>query len=88
MSLIDNNILVQRGAWIYLLDEKGEKQEEWSWNSKAMFKQDMDANPEKLETLRELLNGANMIINATDEEIAEIEAEEQLIEDTMKELGE
>ena len=29
-----------------------------------------------------------MIINATDEEIAEIEAEEQLIEDTMKELGE
>ena len=86
--LIDNNVLVQRGAWIYLLDEKGEKQDEWSWNSKAMFKQDMDANPEKLETLRGLLNGANMIINATDEEIAEIEAEEQLIEDTMKELGE
>lgn len=91
--LIDENILVSRGSWIYLFDENGEKQLEWSWQGRAVFKQDMDEHPEKMEyllgLLREKDGKTNLIEALTDEEIAEIEQEEQAEEEAaINNLGE
>ena len=73
---------------MYILDSEGEKQEKWSWKSKAEFKADMDNNPDKLEELKNILhnNGGSVIHSATEEEIKEIEEEQKHEEDLLNQI--
>lgn len=87
-ALIESGIIVRRGSWLYILDSEGEKQEKWSWKSKAEFKADMDNNPDKLEELKNILhnNGGSVIHSATEEEIKEIEEEQKHEEDLLNQI--
>ena len=74
-QLIDTGILVSRGAWIYLLDENGEKDPNMSWYGKKAFKEDMINNPTKFDTLCSMIDENVGVHDLSAEEIASIEAE-------------
>ncbi len=74
--LLEKGILTKRGAYIDYLDKNGEQQEGWTWYGKNAFKKDVEENPEKMAKLKSLITG-NMTNAVTDEELAEIKAEEE-----------
>lgn len=73
-KLIDNNLLISKGAWIRRFDADGIEMPDYVWNGKTAFKRDMDAHPEKFAELKELV--ANSMIERLSEK--EIEAIENL----------
>lgn len=87
-QLIAKGILTTAGAWIYLLDENGEKDPSMSWCGKNKFKEDMIANPTKFDTLCAMLDGNTGAVTAIPEdEVKEIEAEQAEIDSTMEAAG-
>lgn len=76
LHLIDQGIIVQRGAWLYMLDANGEKDPNMSWNGRNAFKQDMIDNPTKFDTLLSVLDAGGLVSNLSAEEIEELEAQD------------
>lgn len=72
-ALISQGILVQKGAWIYLLNEDGSKNPDMSWMGKNAFKADMLEHPEKFDTLCSMLDVGSGIHDMTEEEALEIQ---------------
>ena len=60
-QLIERGIITKAGAWLYLLDENGEKQPDYSWNGKAKFKADMENNPDKFNKLYKMVQSKDLI---------------------------
>lgn len=87
-ALMEAGVIIRRGSWLYILDNEGEKQDEWSWGSKADFKIDMSEHPEKLDTLRTMLRetGGAVVHIATEEEMKEIEDEQKQEEDLLNQI--
>jgi recombination protein RecA len=83
-QLLEKGILTKRGAYIDLLDENGEQQEGWTWYGKNAFKKDVEEHPEKMEKLKSLIAG-NMTQDVSEEEMAEIKAEEEAEAKALKE---
>jgi RecA/RadA recombinase len=75
-QLIAQGIIVQRGAWLYMLDANGEKDENMSWCGKNAFKQDMIDNPSKFDTLLSVLDAGGLVSDLSEEEIEELEAQD------------
>jgi hypothetical protein len=75
-QLIAQGIIVQRGAWLYMLDTNGEKDENMSWCGKNAFKQDMIDNPSKFDTLLSVLDAGGLVSDLSEEEIEELEAQD------------
>lgn len=87
-QLIEKGILTTAGAWIYLLDADGNKDPNMSWCGKTKFKEDMEANPTKFDTLCALLDGITGAVNdMSEEEIKEIEEQEAALDAEMEEAG-
>lgn len=72
-QLIAQGIIVQRGAWLYMLDANGEKDPNMSWQGKGAFKQDMLDNPTKFDTLLSVLDAGGLVSDLSAEEIEELE---------------
>ena len=88
-QLIEKGIITQRGAWLYLLDENGEKDKDMSWQGKNAFKADMIANPVKFDTLCSMLDsiGTGAVHALSEQEILELEEEEKNLEQEMSNAG-
>ena len=67
--------MVQRGAWIFLVDENGELSEENKWNGKRKFREDMIEHPEKLDMIKALIGKTYQ--DMTKAEITELEKQEK-----------
>ena len=74
--LMKQGIVKQAGAWYCIVDDNGEKNQEFSWQGKNAYKADMEAHPEKFEQLCGLLRGESLVNELSAEEIAEIEEQE------------
>lgn len=72
---IERGIMVQRGAWIFLVDENGELSEENKWNGKRKFREDMIEHPEKLDMIKALIGKTYQ--DMTKAEITELEKQEK-----------
>ncbi len=72
-QLIAQGIIVQRGAWLYMLDANGEKNPDMSWQGKGAFKKDMLDNPTKFDTLLSVLDAGGLVSDLSADEIEELE---------------
>lgn len=89
--LIDQGIITKAGAWLYMLDKNGEKDPDMSWQGKAKFKADMEANPTKFDTLCSLLDLPQQVGETeelTDEEIEELKKQESMEAEADKAMDE
>lgn len=66
---VDQEILKQGGAWIYWEDK------DLKWNGKAAFREDMEKNPDLLQTLRNLVYGN--VEKLSKEEMKELKIESE-----------
>lgn len=71
----ERGIIVQRGAWIYLVKEDGELSDEDKWNGKRRFREDMTLHPEKLEAIKAMIGKTYQ--DMSKEEIVELEKQEK-----------
>lgn len=77
-ELIDMGIIHKAGAWMQQLDpETGEIIDKW--NGRNAFREDMKANPDKLEKLKSLVHGSFETLS--EEEVVEIKEQEKLAEE-------
>ena len=77
-ELIDMGIIHKAGAWMQQLDpETGEIVDKW--NGRNAFREDMKANPDKLEKLKSLIHGSFETLS--EEEVVEIKEQEKLAEE-------
>lgn len=77
-ELIDMGIVHKAGAWMQQLDpETGEIVDKW--NGRNAFREDMKANPDKLEKLKSLIHGSFETLS--EEEVVEIKEQEKLAEE-------
>lgn len=77
-ELIDMGIIHKAGAWMQQLDpETGEIVDKW--NGRNAFREDMKANPDKLEKLKSLVHGSFETLS--EEEVVEIKEQEKLAEE-------
>ena len=83
--LIEKGIVTKSGAWLYLLDDSGDKNPDWSWQGKSKFKEDMEENPNKFEKLRGLLSGS-LAKQMTESEIEELKKQENKDQQMMEEV--
>lgn len=68
---MEKGLIVQRGAWISLVTEDGEPNDDYRWNGKRKFREDMIAHPEKLEAIKAMLGKTYQ--DMTKSEITELE---------------
>lgn len=85
-QLIDAGLLESKGAWIKRYDNNGQEMLDFKWNGKTAFKEDMEAHPEKLQELIELLSNYDTSVSLSEEEINAIKAEEEEDNAYMEEL--
>lgn len=83
-ALIDMGAIEKAGAWLRMRDANGELMPDWSWNGKAAYKADMVAHPEKFDTLLKMAE-SKIITQLSDEEVKEIEQQEALDANAVKE---
>ena len=77
-ELIDMGIIHKAGAWMQQLNpETGEIVDKW--NGRNAFREDMKANPDKLEKLKSLVHGSFETLS--EEEVVEIKEQEKLAEE-------
>lgn len=77
-ELIDMGVIHKAGAWMQQLDpETGEIVDKW--NGRNAFREDMKANPDKLEKLKSLIHGSFETLS--EEEVVEIKEQEKLAEE-------
>nr|DAV32619.1 MAG TPA: Protein recA [Caudoviricetes sp.] len=77
-ELIDMGVIHKAGAWMQQLDpETGEIIDKW--NGRNAFREDMKANPDKLEKLKSLVHGSFETLS--EEEVVEIKEQEKLAEE-------
>lgn len=87
-QLINKGIITTAGSWLYLLDADGNKDPKMSWQGRTKFKEDMEANPTKFDTLCALLDGVTGAVNdMSEEEIKELEEQEAALDAEMEKAG-
>lgn len=83
-ELIDMGIIHKAGAWMQQLDpETGEIIDKW--NGRNAFREDMKANPDKLEKLKSLIHGSFETLS--EEEVVEIKEQEKLAEEAEEAMN-
>jgi recombination protein RecA len=78
-SGIEKGILEMKGAWIRQYNSDGEEVDKW--NGKVAFREDMRNNPDKFEALTNLVYGGSEL---SSEEIEEIKAEEEALDELIE----
>ena len=83
-ELIDMGIIHKAGAWMQQLDpETGEIIDKW--NGRNAFREDMKANPDKLEKLKSLVHGTFETLS--EKEVIEIKEQEKLAEEAEEAMN-